>query len=110
MNTGVSDAIDLAWKLRAVIEGWGGPNLLASYDIERRPIGSRNTQLAKELYERLASVMELGDILNEDSVEADQIRMALKADLTEQESLIASFGVLLGYRYANSPICITVAK
>ena len=106
MNTGVSDAIDLAWKLRAVVEGWGGPNLLSSYDIERRPIGSRNTQLAKELYERLASVMELGDILNEDSAEADQMRMTLKADLIEQESLIASFGVLLGYRYANSPICI----
>ena len=28
MNTGVSDAIDLAWKLEALLKGWGGPRLL----------------------------------------------------------------------------------
>lgn len=106
MNTGVSDAVDLAWKLRAVLEGWGGPELLPSYEVERRPVGVRNTQLARELYERLASVMTLGDILDEDSPDADRVRADLKADLVEQESLIASFGVLLGYRYPDSPICV----
>src|SRR5207302_10172102 len=42
MNTGVGDAIDLSWKLHATLRGWGGPNLLASYEIERRQIGDRN--------------------------------------------------------------------
>jgi 2-polyprenyl-6-methoxyphenol hydroxylase-like FAD-dependent oxidoreductase len=37
MNTGIQDAFDLGWKLAAVVMGWGGPTLLASYDIERRP-------------------------------------------------------------------------
>ena len=32
MNTGIGDVVDLGWKLAAVIQGWGGPNLLASYD------------------------------------------------------------------------------
>ena len=41
MNTGIGDAVDLGWKLAAVVQGWGGPNLLASYDGERRPIGLR---------------------------------------------------------------------
>ena len=41
MNTGVGDAIDLGWKLAATLQGWGGPNLLASYEIERRQIGER---------------------------------------------------------------------
>lgn len=106
MNTGVSDAVDLAWKLRAVLDGWGGPHLLETYETERRPIGVRNTRLAKDLYDRLASVMTLGDVLDEDTPDADRVRAELRADLVEQESLIASFGVLLGYRYPDSPICV----
>jgi len=42
MNSGVGDAIDLSWKLAATLAGWGGPNLLKSYEIERRQIGERN--------------------------------------------------------------------
>src|SRR3989440_2348132 len=42
MNTGVGDAIDLAWKLAATLQGWGGPNLLRSYEVERRQVGERN--------------------------------------------------------------------
>ena len=36
MNTGIGDVVDLGWKLAAVTQGWGGPNLLASYDSEDR--------------------------------------------------------------------------
>ena len=28
MNTGIGDAVDLGWKLAAVLQGWGGANLL----------------------------------------------------------------------------------
>src|ERR687887_2521789 len=42
MNTGVGEATDLAWKLAATLQGWGGPNLLRSYELEREPIGARN--------------------------------------------------------------------
>lgn len=38
INTGFEDARNLGWKLAAVIEGWGGPELLDSYDAERRPV------------------------------------------------------------------------
>src|SRR5262245_64461996 len=41
MNTGIGDVMNLGWKLAAVHQGWAGPNLLASYEIERRPIGVR---------------------------------------------------------------------
>ncbi|KUN87587.1 monooxygenase [Streptomyces bungoensis] len=37
-NTGIQDAHNLAWKLAAVLQGWAGPALLASYDTERRPV------------------------------------------------------------------------
>src|SRR2546430_5785464 len=36
MNSGVGDAIDLSWKLAAVLQGWGGAELLPSYQGERR--------------------------------------------------------------------------
>ena len=42
MNTGTGDAVDLGWKLAAVLNGWGGPRLLDSYEIERRPVAQRN--------------------------------------------------------------------
>ena len=38
INTGFEDAQNLAWKIAAVEEGWGGPGLLDSYDAERRPV------------------------------------------------------------------------
>lgn len=38
INTGFEDARNLGWKLAARLKGWGGPNLLDSYDMERRPV------------------------------------------------------------------------
>jgi 2-polyprenyl-6-methoxyphenol hydroxylase-like FAD-dependent oxidoreductase len=40
-NTGIQDAHNLAWKLDAVINGTAGPDVLATYDAERRPIADR---------------------------------------------------------------------
>ena len=41
LNTGLGDAVDLGWKLAATLDGWGGPALLDSYQLERRPIQER---------------------------------------------------------------------
>lgn len=38
MNAGIADAVNIGWKLAAVLQGWAKPALLASYDLERRPI------------------------------------------------------------------------
>jgi tetracenomycin A2 monooxygenase-dioxygenase len=40
-NTGIQDAYNLAWKLDAVVKGTARPELLESYDAERRPIADR---------------------------------------------------------------------
>src|SRR5712675_223098 len=45
MNTGIGDVMNLCWKLAAVHQGWAGPRLAESYEIERRPMGVRNSQL-----------------------------------------------------------------
>jgi 2-polyprenyl-6-methoxyphenol hydroxylase-like FAD-dependent oxidoreductase len=38
MNTGIGDAVNLAWKLALVTEGDAEPALLDSYEVERRPV------------------------------------------------------------------------
>lgn len=48
-NTSVDDAANLGWKLAAVCLDWGGPNLLATYEAERKPIGHRNTNFARSI-------------------------------------------------------------
>jgi hypothetical protein len=39
MNTGIQDAVALAWRLALAVEGIAAPGLLATYDAERRPVG-----------------------------------------------------------------------
>jgi 2-polyprenyl-6-methoxyphenol hydroxylase-like FAD-dependent oxidoreductase len=56
MHTGLEEAVNLGWKLAALIEGWGGPALLASYEIERRPIAVRNVGLATRSYNAIAAI------------------------------------------------------
>ncbi|SFC16222.1 2-polyprenyl-6-methoxyphenol hydroxylase [Polaromonas sp. OV174] len=104
MNTGVSDVIDLAWKLGACAAGWAGDGLLRSYETERRPIGIRNTMEAADNFDKLHQVMKSGDVLDDDGPDGMALRATLKRDLISQEKLLKSSGVLLGYRYEDSPI------
>jgi pentachlorophenol monooxygenase len=39
MNTGIQDAVALAWRLALAVRGTAAPGLLDTYDAERRPIG-----------------------------------------------------------------------
>ncbi|WP_433273175.1 FAD-dependent monooxygenase [Actinosynnema sp. CS-041913] len=41
LNLGLQDAINLGWKLAADINGWAPPDLLDTYESERRPVGQR---------------------------------------------------------------------
>jgi putative polyketide hydroxylase len=45
-NTGIQDAYNLAWKLEAVLNDAAGPELLETYDVERRPIADRTVAQA----------------------------------------------------------------
>src|SRR5918992_1604957 len=49
-NTGVQDALNLAWKLAAVITGDAGPHLLDSYEAERLPLSRLTVQQAYTRY------------------------------------------------------------
>ncbi|AHK32074.1 hypothetical protein OPAG_05373 [Rhodococcus opacus PD630] len=42
MNTAIQSAYDLGWKLAWVLRGWAGPQLLDTYEAERRPVAAHN--------------------------------------------------------------------
>jgi 2-polyprenyl-6-methoxyphenol hydroxylase-like FAD-dependent oxidoreductase len=106
MNTGAGDAIDLGWKLAATLEGWGGPGLLKSYEVERRQIGERNVA-ASTYASRGRRVWRAAykPNIRDNTPEGAQTRanLARIADV-EQRKTNEMIGAELGYRYAGSPI------
>jgi putative polyketide hydroxylase len=49
MNTAVHDGYDLGWKLAWVLRGWAEPELLDTYESERRPVAEHNAERSAEL-------------------------------------------------------------
>jgi FAD binding domain len=107
MNSGVGDAVDLGWKLAAVLQDWGGPNLLTSYDAERRPVGLRNVGIATDMYQNNENFGGTAADLERDDVATQALRERLGAEL---ERIVGrefrTTGAQLGYRYYPSPICV----
>lgn len=107
MNTGIGDAVDLGWKLEAMIKGWGGPQLLASYEIERKPVALRNAASSTHNFKVLTSPANCAHILDETS-EGEATRCQIGAEFTAamQASYWEPSGIQMGYSYAGSPLVI----
>jgi 2-polyprenyl-6-methoxyphenol hydroxylase-like FAD-dependent oxidoreductase len=106
MNTGVGDAIDLAWKLEATLAGWGGAKLLDSYEVERRQIGDRNVGASRHAsLGRRKWRSQYRSNIREATPEGQATRdnLARMADV-EQRKTNEMIGAELGYRYVGSPI------
>ncbi|MDO8679629.1 MAG: FAD-dependent monooxygenase [Acidobacteriota bacterium] len=106
MNTGVGDAIDLGWKLAAMLRGWGGPNLLASYEIERRQVGdrvlgaSRHAWLGRRKW-RAQYRPNIREATPEGQSTRDNLARVAEVEQRKSNEMI---GAELGYRYVGSPI------
>src|SRR5213083_2305430 len=106
MNSGVGDAIDLSWKLAATLQGWGGPALLAAYEIERRQVGARNVAasgFATQGRRRWRALYR--PEIRQPTAAGAALREALAhvADV-EQHKATEMIGAELGYRYVGSPL------
>ena len=105
MNTGIGDAVDLSWKLAAVLQGWGGDGLLDSYTVERQPVGARNVAEASGNLRRMLSVSRHPDIAD-DTPEGAETRKKVGAEFSElMRREWFTLGIHLGYRYEASPVC-----
>ena len=106
MNTGIGDSVDLGWKLEASLRGWAGPDLLDSYETERRPVAIRNARASTQNFRNWISASECGPILDE-TPEGKATRTKIGRHL--KQALVGeweSMGVQIGYRYEGSPLCV----
>lgn len=106
MNTGMQEVMDLGWKLEAALRGWAGPNLLDSYEVERKPVAARNLGFSTRNFSAWKTVPDTKAILD-DTVEGARQRAEVGEGLrastrVEWESL----GLQIGHRYEGSPICV----
>jgi len=109
MNTGVGDAVDIGWKLAAMLQGWGGAQLLDSYTLERKPVAMINVSEAAEMrasYDNQTPFSpKIGAIDDEGKLLRAKARAAIMRTRAK-EFQHDSAGIELGYRYENSPICV----
>jgi 2-polyprenyl-6-methoxyphenol hydroxylase-like FAD-dependent oxidoreductase len=105
-NTGIGDAVNIGWKLAAVLEGWGGDGLLASYEAERRPIAERTIR------EAAANMSVLAPELGNREMEAPGLageqarRAAAQVIRATKDREFHSLGLVLGYQYDASPVIV----
>lgn len=87
-NTCVGDAVNIGWKIAAVEQGWAAPELLDSYEPERRGVVEQTVASAE------ANMRSLAGELPRDG---PAIQLAKRPEFH-------SLGLVLGYSYAGSPV------
>jgi hypothetical protein len=106
----VGDAIDLSWKLAATLAGWGGPALLASYEIERRQVGERNVGASRyaSLGRRKWRAQHRPNIRDHTPEGAATRENLVRVAEVEQRKSNEMIGAELGYRYVDSPVVCNI--
>lgn len=106
MSTGICGAADLGWKLAAELDGWAGPELLGTYQTERRPVAVQsleeaNLNLLRTMDRKLPPELRL------DSPKGERARAEM-AERLERSDVRREFDaprIHFGYRYA-SPVVV----
>ena len=87
-NTGVQDTHNLAWKIALVLKGLAGPDLLATYNSERQPVGELAIQQAYTRY---------------------VLRVVPERGKEGMQPLVDDLSMEIGYRY-HSPAIVSEAE
>ncbi len=105
MNMGVGDGVDLGWKIAATLQGWGGPNLVASYEAERRPVHRAVIDEAMANY--AIYVAPPPAEIEDDTPTGAAIRAKAGAGIAASKGReFNTLGTVLGLCYADSPIIV----
>jgi 2-polyprenyl-6-methoxyphenol hydroxylase-like FAD-dependent oxidoreductase len=105
-NTAVEDAVNLGWKLAADLRGIGGPALLESYELERRPAAVRNTGYARAFADSLGRFVP-NDGIEDDTPRGEELRREAGAYLEKHGRAEFNIpGITFGTRYDGSPIVV----
>lgn len=103
-NTGIGDAVNAAWKLAAVLDGWGGDGLVGSYAEERRPVAVETIAIAGR-HAGLLSADFADPLLAERSPRGEAARREAGREIEEvKRDEFHALGLVLGYHYEGSSI------
>lgn len=105
-NTAVGDAVNIGWKLAAVLQGWGGEALLHSYEQERKPIAQQTIDLATSNMSQLSTNFA-DPRLTDPGPDGDAARADVAARVqVAKDGEFHSLGLVLGYHYGDSPVVV----
>jgi 2-polyprenyl-6-methoxyphenol hydroxylase-like FAD-dependent oxidoreductase len=105
-NTAVDDAVNVGWKLAAVLKGLADASLLETYERERRPLAVRNTGYARTFADSLGLYAPAREI-EDDTPEGAEARRAAGAYFNAHARAEFNIpGVTFGGRYDGSPIVV----
>ncbi|MDT5151152.1 MAG: hypothetical protein QOI01_2885 [Mycobacterium sp.] len=106
MNTGIGDAVGLGWVLAALVQRWGGQELLGAYETERRAVAIRNRQAAgRHALVRLAITAAFRSSIHSEGWNGERSRRRLGREIADLGNLEnEALGIEIGYRYGDSPI------
>ncbi len=104
-NTAVEDAVNLGWKLAAVLKRQAAPRLLESYDAERRPLAVRNTSYAKGFADSLG--IEPPREIEDEGAAGELARREAGEYLARHGAAEFNIpGITFGGRYERSPAIV----
>ncbi|MEU9025266.1 FAD-dependent monooxygenase [Actinomadura sp. NPDC048394] len=103
-NTGIGDAVNLGWKLAAVLSGWAPETLLRSYEPERRPVAARTIAEAARNMATLAPELADRRLAGTDAEFAAARPAVAEAVQRTKDAEFHSLDLVLGYTYRGSPI------
>jgi hypothetical protein len=102
MNTGIQDAINLAWKLALVVRGRGPAWLLDTYEVERRPIAHTLLRTTDVMFAAMVSRGYGGSLIRHIAPGLG-LRLLLVAPVRRR---IIHFMSEIDVRYPNSPLSV----
>ena len=111
LNTGIEDVGNLSWKLAAMVQGWGGERLLATYESERKPVALRSAAVARGMGKAWHDLTVTAAIEQDTPTGAAERARAAQSPFVLENHFVRPedrdwLGVVLGARYDNSPIVI----
>ncbi|HEU0260066.1 MAG TPA: FAD-dependent monooxygenase, partial [Burkholderiales bacterium] len=98
-NTAVEDAVNLGWKIAAVLKGWAAPALLGTYEAERHPLAVRNTGYAKGFADSLGNYVPSSEIEDDTAAGAAARRRASEYFAAHGRAEFNIPGITFGGRY-----------
>jgi FAD binding domain len=114
LNSGLADVHNLAYKIAAVHQGWGGSELLDTYEADRRQIALVNSQQSVKNGQKIFDLLRIRgkrktDVANgiknlDERLEDSTARWAIAKGVEGQREHFDNLGLHIGYVYGDTEL------